>query len=262
MALKIKNLKISERRIGRTLSVYERQQIEFAGKVTLTNYAKDYRKNVWLKPERVFTNLSRWTRNSPFAIQDGLSVQFGIKDISSVQSGKKTNPAANYLFPTIGGGETTIYETLFMQHLRRSNFMLENQYPFANLDSRWIRTSKNGRVTPTTLQNTMIGLGKTRDGEIQARSKRKGKIQDARVINFRTDQVYSKKTYRAGIYREVAPNPLGQKKNKSYLTPLFFYGDIPSVQRKKKDFSEIVFHDALKRVPKMWLKKIEELTKR
>ena len=45
--------------------------------------------------------------------------------------------------------------------------MEDGQYPYAVLGNKFIkRKASNGRVTNTVLQNTLIGLGKTRDGEI------------------------------------------------------------------------------------------------
>ena len=94
----------------------------------------------------------------------------------------------------------------------------------------------------------MIGLAKTRDKELKARSNKNGKIQDARVIAFKRD----KGKFKKGIYREVS------NKKGSYLSPLFLFDAVPT-QRPQKTFRERVTYFANKKAFKYWTQEIKKL---
>ena len=248
--------------IQKTLSFYEQSQMKFAAQVSLTNFGKDLQKRIVPKMYKLkFNNPVLFTLNSTFKKQNGLQMEVGVKDKTALRRNKKTgrtgkgNPAANYLFPVIGRGSNLVYETLFSQHLIRSNFMEDGQYPYAVLGNKFIkRKASNGRVTNTVLQNTLIGLGKTRDGEISYKARGSGKIQDARVIAFKKDTG----KFKAGIYRQMAKGR--GKKTSVFLAPLFMYGDLPTVP-KRGFFDDFVTDPARKRLPELWLQQIKQFAK-
>lgn len=242
-------------KIKKRFNVYEKSQAEFAAKKTLTRLGKEFRGQHGLIAQtylgkhgfKPFKSAVFYTKNSTFAIQNGLELNVGVKDERASSGG---NPASKYLYPPIGGGSTKAYDTLFTQYLKNRNFMNKGDYPFANLKNRFIKLKKNNRITNATYYNTMIGLGKTRDKEIKGRSKKNGRIQDARVIAFRSDQGKFKK----GIYREVT------NKKKSFLSPLFLFKDIPT-QKRQKTFKQRVEYFADKKVYKYWSQEIKKLAK-
>ena len=243
----------------RKLSIYEQSQAKFAGKVTLTKLAKRLKGSQGIRQRyaRIFDNPVPFTKNSTFTVQKGLQLDVGVKDEKALKgkNSGKGNPASKYLFPVIGRGSNLVYETLFSQHLIRSNFMEDGQYPYAVLGNKFIkRKASNGRVTNTVLQNTLIGLGKTRDGEISYKDRGSGKIQDARVIAFKKDTG----KFKAGIYRQMAKGR--GKKTSVFLAPLFMYGDLPTVP-KRGFFDDFVTDPARKRLPELWLQQIKQFAK-
>jgi len=245
-------------KIRKRFNVYEKSQAEFAGKRALTRLGKEFRGQNGLIAQtylgkhgfKPFKSAVFFTRNSTYAVQSGTSLIVGVKDERAISKG---NPASKYLYPPIGGGSTKAYDTLFTQYLKNRNFMNKGDYPFAVIGNRFIKLKKNGRITNSTYYNTMIGLAKTRDKQIKARSKKNGKIQDARVIAFRSD----KGKFKKGIYREQTPS---KGKYKSTLLPLFMFKDIPT-QKRQKTFKQRVKYFADKKVFKYWTQEIKELAK-
>ena len=248
------NVVLSFKDLGKTLSIFEQTKAKFAGKVALTKFGRELKQRIIPKTYKLkFNNPVRFTLNSTFTQQNGLRLTVGVKDESAMR--KRGNPASKYLFPVIGRGSNLVYETLFSQHLIRSNFMEDGQYPYAVLGNKFIkRKASNGRVTNTVLQNTLIGLGKTRDGEISYKARGSGKIQDARVIAFKKDTG----KFKAGIYRQMAKGR--GKKTSVFLAPLFMYGDLPTVP-KRGFFDDFVTDPARKRLPELWLQQIKQFAK-
>ena len=99
------------------------------------------------------------------------------------------------------------------------------------------------------------GLAKTRDKETKPRSVSKAKIQDARVIAFKTDSKGGK--YRKGIYREQTPS---SGKYPSFLRPLFMFKPVPT-QKGKQTFRQRVKYFSDKKVFKYWSREIKRLAK-
>ena len=247
-------------KIKKRFNVYEKSQAEFAGKVALTRLGKEFRGQNGLIAQtylgkhgfKPFKSAVFFTRNSTYAVQQGTRLIVGVKDERAISKG---NPASKYLYPPIGGGSTKAYDTLFTQYLKNRNFMNQGDYPFAVMDSRFIKLKKNGKVTNATYYNTMIGLAKTRDKQIKPRSKKNGKIQDERDIAFRSE---SKAPYGIkGIYREKTPS---SGKYPSTLLPLFVFKEIPT-QKRQKTFKQRVKYFADKRVFKYWTQEIKRLAK-
>ena len=240
-------------KIQKRFNAYEKTQANFAGKVALTRLGKEFRGQNGLIAQtyvgkhgfKPFRSAVFYTKNSTFAIQKGLQLDVGVKDERASTGG---NPASKYLYPPIGGGSTKAYDTLFTQYLRNRNLINKGDYPFAVTANRFIRLGKNGRVTKSTYYNTMIGLAKTRDKELKARSNKNGKIQDARVIAFKRD----KGKFKKGIYREVS------NKKGSYLSPLFMFNATPT-QRPQRTFRERVKYFADKKAFKYWSQEIKRL---
>ena len=248
------NVVLSFKNLGKTLSIFEQTKAKFAGKVALTKFGRELKQRIIPKTYKLkFNNPVTFTTNSTFTQQNGLILEVGVKDESAMK--KKGNPASKYLFPVIGRGSNLVYETLFSQHLVRGNYMEDGQYPYAVLGNKFIkRKASNGRVTNTVLQNTLIGLGKTRDGEISYKARGSGKIQDARVIAFKKDTG----KFKAGIYRQMAKGR--GKKTSVFLAPLFMYGDLPTVP-KRGFFDDFVTDPARKRLPELWLQQIKQFAK-
>ena len=249
-------------KIQKRFNAYERTQAKFAGKVALTKLGKEFRgKNgliakSYLGKTKGLQKLKKvpvfFTLNSTFAVQRGLELDVGVKDERATTKG---NPASKYLYPPIGGGSTKAYDTLFTQYLRNRNLMNKGDYPFAVTGNRLIKMNKRGRVTKATYSNTMIGLAKTRDKQIKPRSLVNAKIQDARVIAFKSDSKGGK--YRKGSYREQTPST---GEHKSFLRPLFMFKPIPT-QKPKTNFKVRVKHFADEKVFKYWSKEIKRLAK-
>jgi len=245
----VKNLK-------RKLSLYEQTQASFAGKKTLTKFAKRMKGRdgiVSKKYQLMFKSTVDFTKTSTFTIQDGLNLDIGVKDEKALK-GKKGNPAAKYLYPPIGGGGTEAYGTQFTQYLRNENFMDRGDYPFAVIGNKFIRTGKGGRVTKATYKNTMIGLSKTKKKAVK-RGQKGAKIMDGRVFAIKNDGDSKNSKLRAGIYREVIT-----RKNKTFVSPLFMFKSTPT-QAPKQSFANIVTSASRKLIPEMWLDEIQELAK-
>jgi len=244
-------------KIQKRFNVYEKTQANFAGKVALTKLGKEFRGQNGLIAQtymgrhgfKPFQSAVFFTKNSTFVKQNGLSLFVGVKDEKGLRGGKG-NPASKYLYPPIGGGSTMAYGTLFTQYLKNRNFMNKGDYPFAITMNRFIKLGKNNRVTKSTYSNTMIGLAKTRDKEIKSRSRKNGKIQDARVIAFKRN----KGKFTKGIYREVT------NKKTTYLSPLFIFDSVPT-QRRQATFKERVKYFADKKAFKYWTREIKRLAK-
>ena len=242
-------------KIQKRFNAYEKTQAKFAGKRALTRLGKEFRgRNSLIAKSylgkqgfKPFQSAVPFTLSSTFAIQSGLDLRVGVKDERAITKG---NPAAKYLYPPIGGGSTRAYDTLFTQYLRNENLINKSDYPFAVIGSRFIKLGKNGRVSKSTYSNTLIGLGKTRDKQTKGRSKKNGKIQDARVIAFKSN----KGKFKKGIYREVS------NKDGSFLSPLFMFNPIPT-QKPQASFNVRVKFFADKKVYKYWSQEIKKLAK-
>jgi len=244
-------IKLSIKNLEKRLSIYEQTQVKFAGKKALTQYAKRSKTKegfIAKKYKMMFRSPVLFTLNSTFTVQKGIKLDIGVKDTLGLKKGKG-NPAAFYLYPAIGGGSTSAYATQFTQYLKNRNFMNDGDYPFAVLGNRYIKTDGNGRVRRYIYRNVQFGLAKTRDKETKGRSKG-GKIQDARVLAFRTDRGKFKK----GIYREVS------NKKGSFLSPLFLFKATPT-QKPKQTFRSIIEDSSKKIIPELWFKEIKELAK-
>tara|TARA_R100000278_G_scaffold2942_1_gene5605 strand:+ start:68 stop:814 length:747 start_codon:yes stop_codon:yes gene_type:complete len=244
-------IKLSLGNLEKKLSIYEQTQVKFAGKKALTQYAKRAKTKkgfVAKKYKMIFKDPVSFTLNSTFTVQKDIKLVVGVKDTLGLKKGKG-NPAAFYLYPAIGGGSTSAYATQFTQYLKNRNFMNDGDYPFAVLGNRYIKTDGSGRVRRYIYRNVQFGLAKTRDKEIKGRSKG-GKIQDARVLAFRTDRGKFKK----GIYREVS------NKKGSFLSPLFLFKATPT-QKPKQTFRSIIEDSSKKIIPELWFKEIKELAK-
>ena len=240
-------IKVSLGNLEKRLTIYEQTQVKFAGKKALTQYAKRAKTKegfIAKKYKMMFRSPVFFTLNSTFTVQKGIKLDIGVKD--KVEKG---NPAGKYLFPAIGGGSTSAYATQFTQYLLNRNFMEKGDYPFAVLGNRYIKTDASGRVKRYIYKNVQIGLAKTRDKETKARSKG-GKIQDARVVAFRSN----KGKFKKGIYREVS------NKKGSYLSPLFMFKPVPT-QKPKETFRSIIQNSSKKIIPELWIKEIKELAK-
>ena len=244
-------IKLSLGNLEKKLSIYEQTQVKFAGKKALTQYAKRAKTKkgfVAKKYKMMFRNPVSFTLNSTFTVQKDIKLVVGVKDTLALKKGKG-NPASFYLYPAIGGGSTSAYATQFTQYLKNRNFMNDGDYPFAVLGNRYIKTDGEGRVRRYIYRNVQFGLAKTRDKEVKGGSKG-GKIQDARVLAFRTDRGKFKK----GIYREVS------NKKGSFLSPLFLFKATPT-QKPKQTFRSIIEDSSKKIIPELWFKEIKELAK-
>ena len=245
-------IKLSIKNLEKRLTIYEQTQVKFAGKKALTQYAKRAKTKegfIAKKYKMMFRSPVFFTLNSTFTVQKDIKLDIGVKDALALKKGKG-NPAAFYLYPAIGGGSTSAYATQFTQYLKNRNLMNDGDYPFAVLGNRYIKTDASGRVRRYIYRNVMFGLAKTRDKEVKARSKKNSKIQDARVVAFKSNTGKFKK----GIYREVS------NKKGSYLSPLFMFKATPS-QKPKQTFRSIIQDSSKKIIPELWLKEIKELAK-
>ena len=245
-------IKLSIKNLEKRLTIYEQTQVKFAGKKALTQYAKRAKTKegfIAKKYKMMFRSPVFFTLNSTFTVQKDIKLDIGVKDSLALKKGKG-NPAAFYLYPAIGGGSTSAYATQFTQYLKNRNLMNDGDYPFAVLGNRYIKTDASGRERRYIYRNVMFGLAKTRDKEVKARSKKNSKIQDARVVAFKSNTGKFKK----GIYREVS------NKKGSYLSPLFMFKATPS-QKPKQTFKSIIQDSSKKIIPELWLKEIKELAK-
>tara|TARA_R100000773_G_C4193499_1_gene98512 strand:+ start:123 stop:887 length:765 start_codon:yes stop_codon:yes gene_type:complete len=245
-------------KIQKRFNAYEKTQAKFAGKVALTKLGKEFRGRNGLIAQtylgrhgfKKFRSAVFFTLNSTFARQRELQLDVGVKDERAITKG---NPSSKYLYPPIGGGSTKAYGTLFTQYLKDRNYMNKNDYPFAVTGNRLIKLNKQGRVTKATYSNTMIGLAKTRNKGVKPRSTVNSKIQDARVIAFKSNVGKFKK----GIYREQTPSTGNYK---SFLRPLFMFKPTPT-QKPQKTFRQRVKYFSDKKVFKYWSKEIKKLAK-
>ena len=245
-------IKVSLGNLEKRLTIYEQTQVKFAGKKALTQYAKRAKTKegfIAKKYKMMFKSPVFFTLNSTYTVQKGIKLDIGVKDTLGLKKGKG-NPAAFYLYPAIGGGSTSAYATQFTQYLLNRNLMNNGDYPFAVLGNRFIKTDGSGRVRRYIYKNVMFGLAKTRDKEVKARSKKNSKIQDARVIAFKSN----KGKFKKGIYREVS------NKKGSYLSPLFMFKPVPT-QKPKETFRSIIQNSSKKIIPELWFKEIKELAK-
>lgn len=257
----------NEKKFKDKLSIIEKTQLDFAGRRTLTQFAKDF-KSDYIKDEfsNTFESKVPFTLNSAFTVQRGLELDVGIKNVMSRRGGSgKGNPAGFYLYPTIGGGSNVVYETLFPQHLVRSGYMNKGDFPYPNIyaEKFGFFRLKNGRPTANTAANTIRGLAKTR-GHKGRFPVRMGKIQDARVISFKEDKVVKKKdgttkVFKKGIYREVASGR--GKKRQTGLFMLFAYDAINTVKPKSLTFAGMVHKISEQHILKMWIEETKRLAK-
>ena len=257
----------NEKKFKDKLSIIEKTQLDFAGRRTLTQFAKDF-KSDYIKDEfsNTFKSKVPFTLNSAFTVQRGLELDVGIKNVMSRRGGSgKGNPAGFYLYPTIGGGSNVVYETLFPQHLVRSGYMNKGDFPYPNIyaEKFGFFRLKNGRPTANTAANTIRGLAKTR-GHKGRFPVRMGKIQDARVISFKEDKVVKKKdgttkVFKKGIYREVASGR--GKKRQTGLFMLFAYDAINTVKPKSLTFAGMVHKISEQHILKMWIEETKRLAK-
>ena len=250
-----KTVTFSVKNLKRKLSLYEETQAKFAGKKTLTKFAKRMKGRdgiVSKKYQLNFKSTVDFTKTSTFTIQEGLSLDIGVKDEKALK-GKKGNPAAKYLYPPVGGGSTEAYGTQFTQYLRNKNFMNRDDYPFAVMGNRFIRKGKGGRVTRASYKNTMIGLSLTEKKSVKKGDKG-GKIQSSRVFAIKNLGDSKNAKLKGGIYRQVT------RKDKTFVVPLFVFKSIPT-QAPKQSFGDIVTLASRKLIPEMWLDEIQELAK-
>ena len=236
------------------LSVYEQSQTEFAGKVSLTKFAKRVKGSQGLRQryKRIFDRPVPFTLNSTFTVQRGLELDVGIKDEKGLKGGKG-NPAARYLFPPIGMGSGRAYDTQFTQYLRNRNLIKNSDYPIPATSHPLVRVNKYGNVTQGTYGATKKALGKTRGTKGQEGfAGGNAKIGDRRVFALKEN----KGKLRRGIYREI-----GDKGAKA----LFYYGVIPSQTKGgsggNKVFPQIVGDFADAQLIKIWLRQIKQLAK-
>ena len=242
------------KRFNRFLSVYEQSQTEFAGKVSLTKFAKRVKgsQGLRIRYDKIFDRPVPFTRNSTFTVQRGLELDVGIKDEKGLKGGKG-NPAARYLFPPIGIGSGRAYDTQFTQYLRNRNLIKNSDYPIPATSHSLVRVNKYGNVTQGTYGATKKALGKTRSSKGQQGFEGgDAKIGDRRVFALKQD----KGKLRRGIYRET-----GDKGAKA----LFYYGAIPSQTKGgsggDKLFPQIVGDFADAQLIKIWLREIKQLAK-
>ena len=242
------------KRFNRFLSVYEQSQTEFAGKVSLTKFAKRVKgsQGLRIRYDKIFDRPVPFTRNSTFTVQRGLELDVGIKDEKGLKGGKG-NPAARYLFPPIGIGSGRAYDTQFTQYLRNRNLIKNSDYPIPATSHSLVRVNKYGNVTQGTYGATKKALGKTRSSKgQQGFAGGDAKIGDRRVFALKQD----KGKLRRGIYRET-----GDKGAKA----LFYYGAIPSQTKGgsggDKLFPQIVGDFADAQLIKIWLREIKQLAK-
>ena len=246
-------------KFNRFLSIYEQSQTEFAGKRALTKFGQRIKgcQGLAQRYKRIFQEPVPFTLNSTFTVQRGLELDVGIKDQTAISKG---NPASKYLFPPIGMGSGKAYDTLFTRYLRDRNLINNTDYPFPITKNPLVRTNKYGNVTPTTYGNTKLALAKTRTkGTFSGGN---AKITDARVIAFKDNKKIGKgKTIKKGIYRET--KKVGS--NKTFLSPFFLYGAIPSQKKGgskgNKVFPEIVKDFADAQLIKIWLREIKQLAR-
>ena len=178
---------------------------------------------------------------------------------STIKDAGKGNPPSKYLYPVIGGGSNQAYLTTFVRWLHRNNYAFKSQYPIANLKSDFIKPGrkKPDTVLPAIYANVQRALRKSSSGEfnksfIGPRQKvgRGGNIQDGHV--FAKKKPFGK--YEAGIYRVKTDG------NNRYISPLFYFRDIPSVPKLGR-LDEFIEDFAIEAFQETIIKKLEQYGK-
>ena len=178
---------------------------------------------------------------------------------STIKDAGKGNPPSKYLYPVIGGGSNQVYLTTFVRWLHRNNYAFKSQYPIANLKSDFIKPGrkKPDTVLPALYANVQRALRKSSSGEfnksfIGPRQKvgRGGNIQDGHV--FAKKKPFGK--YEAGIYRVKTDG------NNRYISPLFYFRDIPSVPKLGR-LDEFIEDFAIEAFQETIIKKLEQYGK-
>ena len=178
---------------------------------------------------------------------------------STIKDAGKGNPPSKYLYPVIGGGSNQAYLTTFVRWLHRNNYAFKSQYPIANLKSDFIKPGrkKPDTVLPAVYANVQRALRKSSTGEfnksfIGPRQKvgRGGNIQDGHV--FAKKKPFGK--YEAGIYRVKTDG------SNRYISPLFYFRDIPSVPKLGR-LDEFIEDFAIEAFQETIIKKLEQYGK-
>ena len=178
---------------------------------------------------------------------------------STIKDAGKGNPPSKYLYPVIGGGSNQVYLTTFVRWLHRNNYAFKSQYPIANLKSDFIKPGrkKPDTVLPAVYANVQRALRKSSSGEfnksfIGPRQKvgRGGNIQDGHV--FAKKKPFGK--YEAGIYRVKTDG------SNRYISPLFYFRDIPSVPKLGR-LDEFIEDFAIEAFQETIIKKLEQYGK-
>ena len=178
---------------------------------------------------------------------------------STIKDAGKGNPPSKYLYPVIGGGSNQVYLTTFVRWLHRNNYAFKSQYPIANLKSDFIKPGrkKPDTVLPVVYANVQRALRKSSSGQfnksfIGPRQKvgRGGNIQDGHV--FAKKKPFGK--YEAGIYRVKTDG------NNRYISPLFYFRDIPSVPKLGR-LDEFIEDFAIEAFQETIIKKLEQYGK-
>ena len=178
---------------------------------------------------------------------------------STIKDAGKGNPPSKYLYPVIGGGSNQVYLTTFVRWLHRNNYAFKSQYPIANLKSDFIKPGrkKPDTVLPAIYANVQRALRKSSSGEfnksfIGPRQKvgRGGNIQDGHV--FAKKKPFGK--YEAGIYRVKTDG------SNRYISPLFYFRDIPSVPKLGR-LDEFIEDFAIEAFQETIIKKLEQYGK-
>ena len=178
---------------------------------------------------------------------------------STIKDAGKWNPPSKYLYPVIGGGSNQVYLTTFVRWLHRNNYAFKSQYPIANLKSDFIKPGrkKPDTVLPAVYANVQRALRKSSSGEfnksfVGPRQKvgRGGNIQDGHV--FAKKKPFGK--YEAGIYRVKTDG------NNRYISPLFYFRDIPSVPKLGR-LDEFIEDFAIEAFQETIIKKLEQYGK-
>ena len=178
---------------------------------------------------------------------------------STIKDAGKGNPPSKYLYPVIGGGSNQVYLTTFVRWLHRNNYAFKSQYPIANLKSDFIKPGrkKPDTVLPAIYANVQRALRKSSSGQfnksfIGPRQKvgRGGNIQDGHV--FAKKKPFGK--YEAGIYRVKTDG------NNRYISPLFYFRDIPSVPKLGR-LDEFIEDFAIEAFQETIIKKLEQYGK-
>ena len=178
---------------------------------------------------------------------------------STIKDAGKGNPPSKYLYPVIGGGSNQAYLTTFVRWLHRNNYAFKSQYPIANLKSDFIKPGrkKPDTVLPVVYANVQRALRKSSSGEfnksfVGPRQKvgRGGNIQDGHV--FAKKKPFGK--YEAGIYRVKTDG------NNRYISPLFYFRDIPSVPKLGR-LDEFIEDFAIEAFQETIIKKLEQYGK-